>query len=133
MPMSLLKLVGYYFLWHYTQAFADITRKYLNILWFVLNFFSIPELLRTFFSPFQRIREGYGGGFDPGEFLSILLVNTLMRIVGMVARSFLIVAGFCVLAAVFVGGLLFFAFWIFLPFVIAGLFVAGVKLLISPS
>jgi hypothetical protein len=129
--MRLIELFWRYFYWHYGRAFADLTKAYVTVLWFIWNFFSIGELLMTFASPFQRIQERYGGGFDLEEFFSIIVVNILMRIVGMVMRSFVIAIGIVVLLSALLGGLLFFIAWVFLPLIVGYFFVVGAKLALS--
>ena len=38
-----------YLSWHYTRAFRDIGSVWLNFMWFILHFFSMPLFLRTLF------------------------------------------------------------------------------------
>ena len=104
---------------------------YLNFLWFVTNFFSIPNLLATFVSPFMRMQEGFSRGFDPEDIAAVIVVNILMRIVGVVMRTVVIAAGLVCLGVVFVGGLVIMALWIFVPFIVIGLFMAGVTTLLA--
>ncbi len=129
--MRVVELVAYYFFWHYGRALSDLFRQYVTLLWFVFNFFSIPELLRTFVSPFQRMQERYGGGLDLEDFFGVIVVNLLMRIVGMIVRSFVIVGGLLVLAAALAGGIAYLILWPLLPLVVFWLLMNGVTILAS--
>jgi len=104
-----------YFVWHYGKAFAEIFALYKKALWFTARFFSLWTLARTLFSPWRRLSEEYKKGFDPAEFFSSLLVNIIMRIVGALIRSMIIIIGIVCLCAVFLGGLIFFIIWMFAP------------------
>lgn len=121
-----------YIYWHYGRGYADIKNVWLNILWFLVHFFSFEILLRTFFSPFKRIRdEEYRGGFDPGAYFASLVVNTTMRFVGMIFRSSILIFGLFFIVIVFVGGILFLIVWTLLPLLIFLSFFLGFKLLFS--
>jgi hypothetical protein len=123
--MKVGKLVGYYFVWHYGPAFLDMLGVFQNILWFLYNFFSIPILLSTLIAPFERIQETYAGGLDPQGFLESLVFNLIMRVIGFIMRSVVIVVGIVVLLGAVVLELVMFVLWVFLPIVIISLFLAG--------
>lgn len=128
--MKFVLLFPDYLKWHYGSAFLDIWNIERNIFWFLFNFFSFNTLLKTLFSPFMRLRESYRGGIlHPSDFFDSLVVNTLMRIVGICVRLIVIIAGCCVLIVAGFIGVLFFVAWILAPVIIIGLFVAGVSLL----
>lgn len=119
-------ILGYYYiLWHYTRAFLDIIKIWMNAFWFVYHFFSIRILFSTLFSPWRRMGENYKKGFDASEFFSSLLINTIMRIVGIIIRMAVIIIGLLALVAVFIGGIIFLIIWLFLPFVIIAMLVRG--------
>jgi hypothetical protein len=113
--MKLTRLLGDYFLWHYTTAFADMLGVFHNVLWFLGNFFSFGELLRTFFSPFQRLQESYPKFIDFENFFSAVLVNLLMRLVGMVSRLFVMVLGAIVCICALVLEVVCLLLWAFAP------------------
>jgi hypothetical protein len=127
--MNVFVLFGGYFKWHYGRGFVDIMRVWRNFLWFTLHFFSVPLLIRTLFSPWQRLHEEYKKGFDLKSFFSTLLVNTLMRIVGSIIRLLFIIIGIILFFAVAIAGLLFLAFWVVAPFGIVVIFLAGLMLI----
>ncbi len=125
----MITLIGAYVSWHYSQALRDLSRNIANIIWFLYHFFSIPILLATFFSPFQRLDESYGKGLDLERFASVFVVNTLMRIVGMVARTAFIAAGVVSIAIAAVGGAVIFAMWVAAPLCIVLLVGSGLTFL----
>jgi hypothetical protein len=121
-----------YVRWHYGKAFIAISVIWKNFLWFVGHFFSFALLLKTLFSPWKRMGEEYQHeGFHPSTFFQTLIVNTIMRIVGVFVRLIVILIGILFFAFVFIFGLLFIAFWIVAPIgipvtVITGFFLLGI-------
>ncbi len=126
----MFRLVFSYFVWHYTIALKDLFNLSRNFLWFIFHFFSISVLLKTLFSPWQKLNETYKGGFDFNAFFETLIVNVLMRIVGFFIRLFMVIAGIISWILTFVALLCTFVLWIFLPFIIIILFISSIKLLI---
>jgi hypothetical protein len=130
--MKGVRLFGAYFVWHYGRGLADMFGVFGNLNWFLFHFFSIPVLLRTFFSPFQRLSERYGGNIlDLGYMLGSFAVNVVMRLVGMVLRTFVILAGCIVLLAALSAEACIFVLWFFLPLLDIAVFAWGVWLLAS--
>ena len=128
--MVLITLTKNYFQWHYTLAFVDIFHIWRNITTFLFYFFSIPILIRTFFSPWKRLHaDRETEGFDLVDSLSTGFVNLIMRFVGALMRSMLIIIGLCTVVAAIVGGIIFFVLWIFAPIIIVLLCAAGIHLL----
>ncbi len=123
--MYALRLVPIYIWWHYTAAFVDMFRIAGNLFWFLWHFFSIPDTLRTFFSPWHRLHETNHKKFDLEAAASSFVVNTLMRIVGMIMRSLLILLAFCGFVVVLVVVIASFCVWIILPFALIGLTILG--------
>lgn len=126
----MLSLFSSYIAWHYSQALSDLSRNVMNIIWFLYNFFSIPILLQTFFSPFQRLDESYGKGLDLERFASVLIVNTLMRVIGMVARTAFIAAGVVSIVIAAMGGAVIFAAWLAMPLSVIFLVGSGLTFLV---
>jgi hypothetical protein len=124
----MFSLIGSYFLWHYTEAFADIGRHIRNFLWFFFHFFSIPVLLKTFFAPWRRLGESYPKDLNLGGALSVFTVNSLMRLVGMILRLIMIVFGVSVVVLAAVGGAVFLVVWALLPVLAAVVFLSGIRL-----
>lgn len=116
----------YYFIWHYGRAIKEIYGIGRNFLWFLWHFFSIEVIAKTFFSPWRRMNEQYMRGFNLEAVLSSFIVNSLMRIVGVIIRAItLLIALFGLLTAI----LLFFVFlflWLILPFIVVLLVYQGI-------
>ena len=127
--MKPLILAEHYFAWHYGKSFADGYRVWSDILRFVVDFFSVSRLATTFFEPWKRMDEPYPKGFDPAAFFGTLVVNTLLRLVGMAVRAALILGGIFCAALWCALGLLAFVLWIFVPVFLVVAIIAGVHLL----
>ena len=128
--MSLALLPLHYLYWHYVLAWRNGFRIYRDLLWFVGHFFSIPTLIRTWFSPWRRLGETYEGGLDPAAWFSALLVNLLMRLVGALARTILILIGLLTWLVTALAGVVMAAVWLVLPFIPLILITLALDLLI---
>lgn len=118
-----------YLLWHYTTAWTDILRLYRNFSWFLWNFFSIRILSETLFSPWHRIHERPDK--DTAGMLGSFILNSLLRLIGFVARTFTILFGFLALGLFSIVFLVFLALWPFIPFFIVALLISGITGLIA--
>jgi len=125
----MIALVASYFWWHYTIAFRELGVHAKNFLWFFFHLFSIPVLLKTFFQPWKRMAERYPKGLDIGGFLSTLLINVLMRIVGALMRTIVLAVGVVVVVVIFCLSVASFFVWAILPWLAILVFLSGVRLL----
>ncbi len=117
-------------LWYYTRGVRDLFALWLNFVWFVNHFFSLPLLMRTFFNPWKRMTDGYRlGGFE--EIAGTFVLNITSRIFGACIRLFLIIGGVCALILMTV--ILFFVVvgWLCLPIFISAAIIYGVALTLS--
>jgi hypothetical protein len=126
-------LLYHYMVWHYTRGVADYLSVWKTFLWFVPHFFSILTLLKTLFSPWHRLKESYSGKFSLEAFGETIILNTIMRFVGLFVRLITIVLGIFVEAVVFAGGVALFFVWLTAPVLIPLLFVIGVTFLFIPA
>lgn len=124
--MYLLYFLPFYAKWHYTEGFKDLYLNWKSFVAFVLHFFSLGLLVKTWLAPFGRLDEEYNKGFDAEAYFETLVANTLMRVVGALMRTVVIVIGLVVLLLVVVLGPIAFILWTLLPFIILFLFVFGV-------
>lgn len=118
-------LIPYYIAWHYTRAIKNFITIWGNLISLSFSFFSVATLFRTLFAPYKRMGEQYQGGFDLEDILGTAIVNTMMRIVGMVMRSILIIIGLVCTLGVIVLGLGAFIIWLVFPVLAPFLFFAG--------
>lgn len=119
-----------YLQWHFLEAPKAILKGWGNFLWFGINFFSIPEVVRTFFSPWRGIRWSYGRGFDPGRYLYVFASNLVSRVIGAVMRSLLILIGVLGEIGILFLGLGAFLGWFLLPVFIFGGVFYGIRILL---
>lgn len=124
--MHVFLALPYYLAWHYTTALTDMKNIWKNFFTFIFNFFSITLLIKTLFSPWHRMAESYGKIED---FFGNLMVNTIMRMVGAIVRLMFIVVGIFSLLLCTILGLVIFAFWLILPFLLIYTLLEGVYLL----
>ncbi len=117
-----LPLIIYdYFVWHYTRAWREIGGVWRNYLWFVVHFFSIPQLMRSWFAPFKRVTEGRGNTWNFEDLAGFVVINILSRVIGAIVRTVLILIGLVALLVTFCVGMLIYITWILLPVIIIGL------------
>ncbi|MBI2052842.1 MAG: hypothetical protein HYT34_01200 [Candidatus Ryanbacteria bacterium] len=69
------------------MIFADLLLglfgAWMNIQKFLVNFFSLPLLARSFFAPFRKMQEKKAPGFDPENIAEVFVANLVSRFVGM--------------------------------------------------
>jgi len=130
--MALFAFPIEYFVWHYGEGLRDFFRVFGNFLWAVYNFFSIPLLLRTFFMPWRRLQEEKKQqGFHAEEFFGNIIVNIIMRLVGMLVRLVTLIIGAAIIIIIFCASIVSLVVWLTLPLVVAVLFVFGLTLIIN--
>lgn len=129
--MLFLSIVHHYLLWHYSRAFLEIFHVWLNLMWFVVNFFSIPQLLRSLFSPWKRIVEDRGEKWNFEDLAGFILIGFISRLIGFILRSIIITIGLVALFIVVFSGFAVYAFWLVAPLVIIGLLGFGITLLFA--
>lgn len=124
--MKFFTVIPYYLYWHYSRGLVEWTRNLFNFLAFEFHFFSVQELLRTLFAPFQRLTESYGNSpVDVETIFSALIVNTIMRVVGLVVRSFILCIAAVSITLSFVLVLTLLVAWILLPLILIVLVIGG--------
>ncbi len=126
----MLKLFLSGIIWHYTKAYVEIIRLFRDFIWFILHLFSVKDLSRTIFYPWQRLGEPYQGGFNISAWFSAFVVNTLMRLVGFVVKSFVILIGISLAILVGLISIVFIVFWTIVPIFLVFLFVTSIRLFV---
>ena len=131
MILAMGLLIIQYLRWHYAESLRDLLHIWGNLLWFGYHFFSFRLLLRTLIAPYHLVRETSGRrSVELSVIAENIVYNIAMRIIGFVARIFLLVAGTLFEAIVITAGTVAFITWFALPAVVIGLLIAGVTLLI---
>src|SRR3954471_890963 len=85
-------LLPAYFSWHYGRGFIEASHISARIFKATKDSFSFSLIFRTFASPWKRSGEGYIKS-DPSTWVTTFIFNSLMRILGMVIRTFVLLAG----------------------------------------
>jgi len=118
-----------YLIWQFFDVPRQLLLIWKNFFLFVLNYFSLPLLLRTFFSPWKKYKWSYGKGFDAKRYFEVLSSNLVSRILGAITRSFLIVVGLAVEIFVISLGLVIFFGWLLSPLLLVWGFFFGLKVI----
>jgi len=105
-------------LWQFFEMPKFLFSVWNNYFLFATNIFSIPLLLKTFFSPWRKYNWSYPKGFDIKEFFNTFISNTFSRIIGAIMRTALIVVGILFQIFVAITGSIIFLAWLLFPFVI---------------
>lgn len=126
--MLFAAIIRDYFVWHYTTAWFLMWGVWRNFLWFVIHFFSLPQLMRSWFTPFKRITEPRGNRFDLEDFASYVIIGLLSRIIGALIRTIIIVAGVCVLIGTVMAGFVIYLLWALVPLIIISLLGMSISL-----
>jgi len=108
-------ILHHYLLWHYTKAFSEILHVWKNLFWFTFHFFSLPQLLRSYFKPWKRITEARGRAFNFEDLAGFVIVNLISRILGMIIRTSIIISGTLALILLTVGIVVTYIFWFLTP------------------
>ena len=104
--------------WHFYEMPKILFSGLNDYLWFGSNFFSIPDLISTLFSPWKRYQWSYPKGFDIGGFFNSLISNIFSRIIGFLTRTFLIIFGVIVEGMILFIGLIIILIWMLIPFLL---------------
>jgi hypothetical protein len=115
-------IIVLWIVWHFYEMPKFLFSVWRNYLLFGLNYFSVPLLLKTLFSPWRGYRWKYPKGFDIEEFFYTITSNTFSRILGAMCRIVLIIIGIIFQIFIFIAGLIIILLWLLLPFIL----IAGI-------
>ena len=121
-------IVVQWILWQFFDVPREILKAWKNYLKFNLNYFSIPLLLKTLFSPWRRYKVTTGKGFDIGRFFEALFSNLIFRLLGIILRSVLIFAGLLVEIFIIFAGIIIFLGWLVLPVLLIWGLIFGIQI-----
>lgn len=127
--MKFLTTFAGYLKWHYGKALMTTFTFWKNILIFLFDFFSIKSLSGNFFTPWKRLADSYPKKFNLKIYFFTFLVNIIMRIVGILLRSIIMLVGlaFCIIFIILLPVTLI--FWLALPLIIISLIIMGLILI----
>ncbi|MCD6233408.1 hypothetical protein J7J81_03500 [bacterium] len=117
--------------WFFYDVPKGILKAFWNFLRFYFNYFSIPLLLKTLFSPWRRYRWSYGRGFDLKRYLSTALSNAISRLLGAFIRILTIFIGLVFEVLILAAGVIVFCGWFLLPILLVSSLYFGLRLLIG--
>jgi len=105
-----------YLTWHFFEMPKNIFLGIKNFLFFGLNYFSIPLLFKTLFSPWRQYRwVSSTRGLDIGVWFEARFSNLISRTIGAIMRIILILIGLFVEVFFLIGGIIIFFDWLVLP------------------
>lgn len=116
-----------WFLWQFYEMPKFLFSVWRNYLLFGLDYFSIPLLVKTLFSPWRKYNWVYPKGFDIKEFFNTLISNTFSRILGAMCRIVLIILGIVAQIFIFIVGIVVIFLWLLIPFII----IVGILFLLA--
>jgi len=117
-------IISLWLSWYLYEIPREILNGWRNFLLFGLNFFSIPLLLKTLFSPWRKYYWVRQRGFDIGEYFSVLFSNLMSRFIGAIVRIIFILFGLIFEVIIILSGFIIFISWFILPiFSILGVLV----------
>ena len=79
--------------WQFFDVPKAILIAWKNFLLFNLNYFSIPLLLRTYFSHWHKYSYSYEKVFEFWKNIEVFVFNMMSRIIGAILRTFFIIIG----------------------------------------
>ena len=112
-----------WFLWHFYEMPKFLLGVWKNYIFFALNYFSLPVLLKSLFAPWRKYKWNYPKGINVAEFFSTLVSNAFSRLIGALVRIILIAAGIIFQVFVIFAGLIIFLLWLAVPIIIIGGFL----------
>ncbi|MCB9811195.1 MAG: hypothetical protein H6779_03415 [Candidatus Nomurabacteria bacterium] len=131
--MLFVSILHHYLLWHYSKAFAEIFHVWNNFFWFVVHFFSLPQLVKSYFAPWKRIVEDRGKKFNFEDWAGYIIIGIVSRIIGIILRTIVILVGTALLVLLCVGIVVVYLFWLFAPAFLVASLVYGFVLMFSYS
>ena len=116
-------------IWHFIEAPKEILKGVWNFVLFIFNYFSINQLLKTFFSHWHRYSYSYGKRWDIKRYFEAFTFNIISRVMGAILRSVFIIIGVVSEIAVFTMGVLILCLWLVLPIISLWFFFFGLNLI----
>jgi len=115
--------------WQFFEAPREIFKGWRNFLLFNLNYFSIPILLKTFFSPWHKYSYQYSRILEVWNNIQVFVFNMMSRVIGAFLRSVFIIIGILTEILIFVIGAAILVIWFLLPALLLIGFLFGINLI----
>jgi len=129
--MKITSIIFGYLGWHYSKAIRSLSRVWKIFLIFIFNYFSIDLLFKNFFDPWKRMDDNYPKSFNLKDYFYAFMTNTIVRIVGIIMRTFLIIIGVTAYLIFALFYPLAIILWLLLPSIIIVLIIFGFVLIIK--
>jgi len=123
-------IISQWILWQFFEVPKELLKAWKNFLLFNLNYFSVPLLLKTLFSPWRRYKVSTGKGLDLGRFFEAVFSNLIFRLLGAIMRGFMIILGLLTEIFIILAGITIFFGWLLLPVLLVWGFIFGIQILI---
>lgn len=118
-----------FFLWYYSRAFYEIISVWMNLMWFITHFFSMPLLLKTLFAPWKRMTDSNRHtGLE--DLLATIVMNIMTRVFGAIIRICIITVGLLILLFGIVALCLIVLSWVILPLLLLYSMLYGVLIML---
>ncbi|MBD3282096.1 MAG: hypothetical protein GF387_00570 [Candidatus Portnoybacteria bacterium] len=114
----MIKTVLIFLYWFYNEEVKDIIKGWKNFLIFSTEYFSIPLLLKTLFSPWKRDITKKPRGLDLKKIFEYIMYNLISRGTGFIIRFFTIIVGIFFFILTIIAGAIILILWLFLPLII---------------
>ena len=125
----MVSILPKFFAWYYIDMVSGLLRAWKNFLLFNMEYFSIPTLLKTFFSHWHKYYSPYGKIFEFWKNFESFVFNMMSRVIGAMLRICLIIIGLVLEFIILIAGFVILFAWIIMPgFLIFG-FLLSFKLL----
>ena len=111
-------IVLLWLIWHFYEMPKFLLEVWKNYIFFALNYFSLPILLKSLFAPWHRYKWKYPKVYEVAEFFNTLVSNLFSRFLGALIRITLIAVGIAFQIFVVFAGLVIILLWILIPFIV---------------
>jgi len=122
-----MDLASKYFKWHFIDKPKEIIQNIKNLFNFGLYFFSLKQLLVSFFAPWKGITWETGRGFDLQVYLETFFGNAISVVIGVMVRIVLIAFFLIYELIILTIGIVYLLFWLALPIIIVFLLIKSLQ------
>jgi hypothetical protein len=123
-------ILTWWLAWYFLEMPQGVIKISRNFIYFTWNYFSVSALFRTLFSPWRQYLWSYPRGFDFKEYATVFFSNLTSRILGAIARIFLIVLALISEIFLLIAGIIFLLLWFLNGAIAIGLIYWGMKWII---